>query len=107
MQQKEIQIVITPRHITLLLISTKTTLKESASILLLLLLLIASFSLSLFSHEASSDTIRNPYRQIKRQQQLEQETKTKELTWKNELLKELEAEINTENAIQEYYNRLN
>lgn len=105
MQQKEIQIVITLRHITLLLISTKATFKASASILLLVIT--ASFSLLLFSHEASSDTIRNPYRQIKRQQQLEQETKIKELTWKNELLKELEAEINTENAIQEYYNRLN
>ncbi len=48
MQQKEIQIVITLRHITLLLISTKATFKASASILLLVIT--ASFSLLLFSH---------------------------------------------------------
>ena len=44
---------------------------------------------------------------MKRQQQLQQESKSYGLKWEENIRQELEAEINTEKAIEDYYNRSN
>ena len=53
------------------------------------------------------DPHNNPYHQMHRQRQLEQQTMNSRLLWKEELRQELESEIDTEKAIQDYYNQLN
>jgi hypothetical protein len=44
---------------------------------------------------------------MKRQQQLQQESNSYGLMWEENIRQELEAEINTEKAIEDYYNRSN
>ena len=65
------------------------------------------FFLFLFCYEAASDSISDQFGQMTRQQQLEQQTKNRDAAWKEELRKELDADINTVNAIHNYFNRLN
>ena len=67
----------------------------------------ALFFLFVFGYEAASDSISDQFGQMTRQQQLEQQTKNRDAAWREELRQELEAEINTENAIHDYFNRLN
>ena len=80
--------------------------RKVAACIFLNLLSIASASL-MFAHPAVSDPHNNPYHQMHRQRQLEQQTKNSRLIWKQELRQELQSEIDTEKAIQDYYSRLN
>ena len=80
--------------------------RKVAACIILSLLSVTSASLVL-AHPAVSDPHNNPYHQMRRQRQLEQQTMNSRLLWKEELRQELESEIDTEKAIQDYYNQLN
>ena len=68
---------------------------------------LSTLTLFVLSGEAFADAINNPFHQMKRQQQLQQESKSYGLKWEENIRQELEAEINTEKAIEDYYNRSN
>ena len=69
---------------------------------------VSTLALFVFSGEVFADAINNPYHQMKRQQQLQQESNSYGLMWEENIRQELvEAEINTEKAIEDYYNRSN
>ena len=80
--------------------------RKVAACIVLPLLSVTSASLVL-AHPAVSDPHNNPYHQMHRQRQLEQQTMNSRLLWKEELRQELNSEIDTEKAIQDYYNQLN
>lgn len=65
------------------------------------------FFLFVFCYEAASDSISDRFCLMTRQKQLEQLAKNRDAAWKEELRKELDADINTVNAIHNYFNRLN
>ena len=68
---------------------------------------VSTLTLFVLSGEAFADAINNPFHQMKRQQQLQQESKSYGLKWEENIRQELEAEINTEKAIEDYYNSSN
>ena len=80
--------------------------RKVAACIVLSLLSVTSASLVL-AHPAVSDPHNNPYHQMRRQRQLEQQTMNSRLLWKKELRQELESEIDTEKTIHDYYNQLN
>ena len=68
---------------------------------------VSTLTLFVLSGEAFAYAINNPFHQMKRQQQLQQESNSYGLMWEENIRQELEAEINTEKAIEDYYNRSN
>ena len=67
--------------------------------------LFAILALSFFGHEALSDAISNPRHQMQRQQELVDQTKNPRQTVEQERRGNIRAEINIENAIQEFNNQ--
>ncbi len=92
---------MTISHVALIPIPRKV-----AAFVFLTLLSVTSASL-VFAHPAVSDPHNNPYHQMRRQRQLEEQTRNSSLNWKEDLRQELESEIDTEKAIHDYYNKLN
>ena len=80
--------------------------RKVAACIVLPLLSVTS-ALLVLAHPAVGDPHNNPYHQMRRQRQLEQQTMNSRLLWKEELRQELNSEIDTEKAIQDYYNQLN
>ena len=54
---------------------------------------VSTLALFVFSGEVFADAINNPYHQMKRQQQLQQESNSYGLMWEENVRQELEAEI--------------